>query len=175
MIRILGMFALLAGLCAGAAFGQEIENPYANAKVGDWVKYKMTSTTAAGKDITMLRTVTAKDAENVSFKSETLLDGNVVQTEEEKVSLKDKFDPTAKMRKQGGTVKLEKEDKETIEVKGKKVECRTFNYSIDLKEKGVAGTTKAWFHKDIPMGLCKADTDLGKMKVTMELLDYGSK
>ena len=69
MCRTRGLVAAIAVLALagrGAAAGEE--NPYKSAKVGEFVKYKMTnSVSGMQQEMTMTQAVTAKDETTVTL------------------------------------------------------------------------------------------------------------
>ncbi|MCL2641338.1 MAG: hypothetical protein FWD53_10865 [Phycisphaerales bacterium] len=70
-----------------------------------------------------------------------------------------------------------KESKETIEVKGKKLDCTKYEYTVEMSERGqaMAGKVKCWVSKEIPGGAVKMEMDVTKpMKMTTvrEITDY---
>src|SRR5437868_8932107 len=87
-------------LCLCIAADAPTEHPYAKAKVGDSITYKMTMpgmpnmppNMAGG--MTMKKTVTAKTDDTVTLKLENSVGDMVMPPQEIKINLKEKFDPT---------------------------------------------------------------------------------
>jgi hypothetical protein len=188
-VRLLA--AAFAIICAPlAARSAEDENPFKNAKVGDYAIYKM-SVKFAGTNLggTSTQSVTAKTDKEATVKTTGVFEfmGNKqeIPATEEKIDLTKPFDPT----KVGGglppgtDVKVEKgkEGKEKVKVGGKEYDCTWTTYKVGGKANGqpFAADVKAWMSKDLPLGMVKmemtADFSKMKMEMTMELSESGNK
>jgi hypothetical protein len=180
--------ALLLVLAPAAARAAD-ENPYKDAKVGDYSTYKMT-TQVAGISIngTITQTVTAKSDKEVTIKTVANVNGMDTPAQEQKIDLTKPFDPTnVGSLPKGADMKVEKgkEGKEKVTVGGKAYDATWTSYSIKGKVMGTEmdGDVKAWMAKGVPSGMVKMEMDMNikvqgmeqKMKMTMELTETGNK
>lgn len=189
-VRLLA--AAFAIICAPlAARSADDENPFKNAKVGDYATYKM-SVKFAGTSLagTSTQSVTAKTDTEATVKTTGVFEfmGNKqeIPAQEQKIDLTKPFDPT----KVGGgglppgtDVKVEKgkEGKEKIKVGGKEYDCTWTIYKVTGKanEQAITADVKAWMSKELPLAMVKmemtADVAKMKMEMTMELTESGNK
>jgi hypothetical protein len=189
-VRLLA--AALAVCCAPlAARAADEDNPYKNAKVGDYATYKMNMKVAtfaiAG---TTTQSVTAKSDKEATVKTtgsfEIMGMKQDIPEQTQTIDLTKPFDPT-KVGGGGGLppgtdVKVEKgkEGKEKVKVGGKEYECTWTAYTVKGKANGqeITADVKAWMSKDLPLGMVKMEmtADIAKMKMemTMELEKAGN-
>jgi len=189
-VRLLA--AAFAITCAPlAARSAEEENPFKNAKVGDYATYKM-AVKFAGTSLggTSTQSVTAKTDKEATVKTTGVFEfmGNKqeIPAQEQKIDLTKPFDPT----KVGGgglppgtDVKVEKgkEGKEKIKVGDKEYDCTWTIYKVTGKanEQAITADVKAWMSKELPLAMVKmemtADVAKMKMEMTMELTESGNK
>jgi hypothetical protein len=187
-------FRLLAAVVALAVVAFPVcaaddDNPYKNAKVGDYATYTM-STKVAGIAITgtVTQTVTEKSDKEATVKvtGEIEFGGNKmdIPAKEEKIDLTKPYDPTKAGNLPGGAdAKIEKgkEGKEKIKVGGKEYDSVWTDYKVKAKANGmeIDATVKVWTAKDIPGGMVKmtmnADIAGQAMEMTMELKEHGNK
>jgi hypothetical protein len=170
----------------GLAQEKKEENPFRNAKVGDWASYNVTTSANGQKfNAAMKMEVTAKDDKNVTFKTSMNVNGMDLPGQETKVDLTKPFDPLAMQGQMPKDVesKVEKsgEGKEKIKVGGKEYETNWTKVKSSIKAMGmeVNSEMKFWISKDVPVGgLVKMETSskVGGMAVdvTMELKDSGN-
>jgi len=133
------------------------ENPWANTKVGDWVKYESKPTPAMTME--MKWTATEVTADKVTYEIATTMMGKTTKT----TQTVDLHPPAGSAPKtEGPKPEMGNED---VTVNGKSIACKTI--SMD-----VAGhKSKTWTSSDVPLsGLVKSETD---GKVSMELVDFG--
>ncbi len=155
-IRFLA-FAAVAVLLAWASQAQEkTENPFRNAKVGDYVTYKMT-VSIMGKDTeaTMKETVIAKNDKELTLKSITTPTIKGKGESEEKIDLTKPYDPIAYFFRNDKQVKCEKtaEGKEKIKVGDKTYECNWIagKATWSIGDIAVKADLKFWFSKSVPL------------------------
>lgn len=175
--QLFSLSALLCLIAAGTRAGEE--NPLKNAKVGDFVAYKM-STKMAGQamDMENKRTVIKKTDTEVTMEMVT----KVMENERKQTltyNLNEKYDPRAMGGAKGDvTIKDLEKGEETITVAGKALKTTWTKYEITGSAGGQALNMKgkAWICPDVPLGgLVKSETEMGAMGgMTMELVDYGS-
>jgi hypothetical protein len=165
------------------------ENPYKNAKVGDYATYTMTTKVAGFSiDGTLTQTVTAKSDKEATIKVTGSFEvgGNKmdIPAQEQKIDLTKPFDPTKGANLPAGAdAKIEKgkEGKEKIKVNGKEYDCTWTTYKVKMKAMGqeIDADVKSWAAKDVPAGMVKMtmNADIGgqKMEMVMELKETGSK
>lgn len=172
-----------------AARAADEENPYKNAKVGDYATYTMTTKIATiAINGTLTQTVTEKSDKEATVKVTGSIEfgGNKmdIPAQEQKIDLTKPFDPTKGANLPGGAeAKIEKgkEGKEKIKVNGKEYDATWTTYKVKAKvmNQEVDADIKAWTAKDVPTGMIKmtmsADIAGQKMEMTMELKETGSK
>jgi hypothetical protein len=180
--------ALAVALLPVATRAAEDENPYKNAKVGDYSTYKMTMK-VAGQNLTgtVTMTVTDKTDKEVTVETTGKVNGMDIPAQKQKIDLTKPFDPT-KVGGAGGLppgveakVEKGKEGKEKLKVAGKEYECVWTTFKVKAKAMGVDidADSKVWTSKDIAMGMAKMETNMTfagmKIEMTMELSETGSK
>jgi hypothetical protein len=186
MKRLLSALVVLALVPMARAEEKKEENPFKNAKIGDWVEYR-TVTTFGDLKVpgTVRMTVTAKDEKNVTLKTVVKAAGMEVPAPDVMVDLTKPYDPlaTANLPK-GSDVKVEKTGmgKEKIKVDGKEYDCEWMTMKFTGKQEGIeiTGNVKTWSTPMVPLGgMVKMDMDgkaLGMdFKMIMELSGSGSK
>lgn len=192
MIRLNGWMAAVAVvLCAGAAYAEEAqENPFKNAKVGDWLKHTVkTETMGMTQESAMLMTVKAKTAEEATVTIEAEAMGQKMPPQEQKIPLNEPYDFTklpAQAAAVGITAKVLGQGEETISVGGKTYACHWVESSLEGKVMGgmpIKGKSKVWICKDVPLsGMVKMVNESEmqmngqpmKTSMTMEIAGTGS-
>lgn len=170
---IAALFALgVAPLAARA----DDEHPYKNAKVGDFVTYKMTVNVAGmNLDGTITQTVTAKTDKEVTVKASGKVGPQAVPETEQKIDLTKPFDPTKGAVQGAADAKVEKQKdgKETVKVGDKSYEATWTTYKVTAKANNmdVEADVKVWMAKGIPGGLLKMDTTskFGQFEMKMSM------
>jgi hypothetical protein len=179
--------ALLLALAPAARAADE--NPYKNAKVGDFAKYKMTTAFGpASIGGTVTQTVTAKTDTEATIEVVAEVNGMKQPAQTQKIDLTKPFDPTKASGVPPGTdMKVEKgkEGKEKVKVGRKEYDTTWTTYTIKGKAMGAEfdGTGKAWMAKEVTAGLVKMEMTMNvnvggmmqKVTMTMELTETGSK
>jgi hypothetical protein len=181
--------AMLLGLAALAARAADGENPYKDAKVGDYATYAV-DTKFAGIAVptTLTQTVTKKTDKTVTVKVTVTAESGGAQMElvsqEQTIDITKPFDPTKLgSLPQGVEAKVEKvkDGKENLKAAGKEHETTWTEYKLTGKAMGQAFTAevKSWTAKDVPLGIVKmtltSDVSGKKLDVTMELKESGTK
>jgi hypothetical protein len=174
-----------------AARSADDDNPFKNAKVGDYANYKMT-VKFAGTNLggTSTQSVTAKSEKEVTVRTTGVFEfmgkKQEIPAQEQKIDITKPFDPTqigGSGLPPGANVKVEKgkDGKEKIKVAGKEYDCTWSTYKITGMANGmdISADVKAWMSKEVPLAMVKLEmtADLAKMKMemTMELTDTGNK
>jgi hypothetical protein len=213
-LRSLAVCAVLA--LSSAAFAEQIDNPeytqWSKYKAGTFVSLKQATEMPgmasmpgmpAGMDMSAMMpqiTITTKltevkpDALTLEVTTSTTQMG---QTRDNKVTrtvpVKIDKPATNPAATQGASAELKnmKEGKDTVEVKGKKIDTITREYDTITTASPTAGgrgalagtstpTTahmKVWTSQEVPGGMVKSETttkmeEMGDMKMTMTLVDY---
>jgi hypothetical protein len=184
------VFAVVCAPLAGRSADED--NPYKNAKVGDYASYKL-SVKAGGMAFpgTITQTITAKSDKEVTVKTtgsmEIMGNKSEIPAQEQKVDLTKPYDPTNVAAlgalPPGTDLKIEKgkEGKEKITLGGKEYDSTWTNFTLKGKaaEQGFNADVKMWTSKDMPLGFIKMvmTSEVAKMKIemTMELTESGNK
>ena len=156
---------------------EKVDNPYLNAKVGDFAEYTDSS---GGKVMGTLKiTVTAKDDKELTLQDVgKILGQNFNQTR--KMDLTKPFDNSSLglAAGMGSTFEKGKQGTETIKVGDKYFEC-TWTEGKTITNMGgfrLEYQTKVWNSKSAPLsGLVKSEIRNGKDITTRELTKFGSK
>lgn len=148
---IVAAFMIL--ICAGtqAAKAEDVPDCLKDVKVGEWVKYKMQG------GMEMKQTVAKVTEKEVTLSKEMFMDGKALgKPNETKIPRKAEGDASGEGEKP-------KTSSATVKVKGKDVKCVVIE----------ASGSKTYMSNDIPVtGIVKSEAG---GKVTMELIDYGTK
>jgi hypothetical protein len=186
LLRSLAAFAALAALPLVVRAADE-ENPYKNAKVGDYATYKVKIKAGPiAQDGTITQTVTAKSDKQVTIKVSGKLGDVALPEHEEKIDLTKPYDPTkggGGAIPGGGEAKVEKqkEGKEKVKVGDKEYDAvwTTYKFTAKLMDIPIEGDIKAWTAKDVPSGMVKMNMNAtffqNEMTITMELAETGNK
>jgi hypothetical protein len=121
-------FAVMLLPAVGLAQEKKEENPFLNAKVGDWASYSMTTSAMGQKlEAAMKMEVTAKDDKSATLKTSMTFNGMDLPGQETKIDLTKPFDPLAMHGHMPKDVeaKVEKtgEGKEKVKVGGKEYDA----------------------------------------------------
>lgn len=159
MKRAVFIFTLLAVLAmAASGLAADQINPIKDAKVGEWALYEMTG------GMQQKQSVVARDDNSVTIKIDIIMTGKVVNSATTKIN----FDQiTAKPGVHGASGIKPTMGEESVEIKGKKVQCATMTMETQGR------TMKSYMSKDVPVyGLVMTTMD---GKPMMKLIDYGGK
>jgi hypothetical protein len=158
--------AVAALIPLGVRAQDAIDNPYKNAKVGDYATYAMTMKVGTFEvKGTITNTVKAMTDKEATLEVTGSMNGMAIPAQTQKVDLTKAFDPTsAGLAKNGGKdAKVEKlaDGKEKLAIGGKSYDSTwtTFKVATKTPAGDVTADVKAWIGKDIPLGL-------GKMEMT---------
>jgi len=179
MIRSLMLVVFALGFTGGVRAADEIPSPYKNAKVGDWVEYKMASGSArANVDIKQKRTVTEKTETTITIEMAMSVMGRDIK-HSQTFNLDQKFDPSSYMQrgpaadKSKGEYKEVSRGEESLTVGGKTLACVWMSYAVTSE--GKEGKAKIWRNAEVPLGgMVKMEAETAKGAMTMELVDFGS-
>lgn len=174
--------AVLVAVCftAGLRAADEVPLPYKNAKVGDWVEYKMAGGNArANVDMKQKRTVTEKTDTTITIETAMSVMGREFK-HSQTIQLDQKFDPSSYMQRGPGAAEKSKGEykevgkgEESLTIGGKTLACMWMSYEVTSDGKN--SKCKIWRNADVPLGgMVKMEAETGKGSMTMELLDFGS-
>lgn len=161
------------------------DNPYKNAKVGDFAKYKVTVSVAGmelGGEVT--QAVTEKSDKELTLKVSGKVNGMAIPEQTQKIDLTKPFDPTnLNQQALGKDMKVEKgkDGKEKLKIDGKEYETTWTKFKMTGKANGleIESDMKVWLSKDIPGVLAKMESTMSvagqKMDMKMELTESGNK
>jgi hypothetical protein len=165
------------------------DNPFKDAKEGDFVTYKMkVSVGTLNLEGTTTQTVTSKTDKEAKVKVVANFSGMETQPQEKTIDLTKPFDPAQiGQLPPGAEAKVEKlkdrDGKEKLKIgkENKEYDCTVTVYKMKAKATGqeIDGEVKVWESKAAPMGLVKMEMTgmVAGMKttMTMELLEFGGK
>ena len=173
-------------LCLAVAVSAA-DNPFKNAKVGDWVEYA-TTTAAMGHNMQMStkQTVVAKDDTSVTVRNEATANGQKMPPNEVKIPFDKPYEPyKGHSADSDATATLIGEGSETITVGGKPYACHWVKMKVvATKPAPTNGTVKVWSCSDVPAGSVvkmemenemKVEKQTMTTKMTMELKGFGRK
>ena len=168
---------MVAVLVTGLALAVE-ETPYQKAKIGDWVKYKITSK-VAGMTMSqgMKKTVTAKSDTEITLSMETSMNNMTMPAQETKVPLAAKTETLPA----GITTEKIAEGKEDVKVGDKTYACTWIENRTKAKEgdKEMVMVSKVWTSPDVPLdGIVKMENKTEgdtPSEMTMEMEACGVK
>lgn len=173
---------MLMVVCLALSFSamSEEDNPYRNAKVGDWTECK-TSTSMSGfnMDGKMKQTVIAKSETEVTVKIESEVNGQK-NSQETKIDLTKKFVPGETGLPSGTKApKIEQngsgDEKVTVGAKTYDAHWTAYKMAMEVGPLKMNMNVKTWTSKDVPLeGMVKSEMsgDNG-MKTTVELVGSG--
>jgi hypothetical protein len=155
----------------------KVDNPFKNAKVGDYITYKMTIKGSKGST-TIKQTVTAVTDKEVTIESRTTIDGKEFPPTTNSIDLTKSGDPSAALDKSKGEVKNLDSGKETLPINGKEYACTWVKTKsvTKLGDKEFTAEAKTWTCKDVPLGgVVKVESSSEIFSSTMELVEFGTK
>ena len=157
------------------ARGEGNVNPYRNAKVGDWVEYKMTGPNVEG---TTRMTVLSKEDKELTYEITGTFSfmGNTsaAPVQRMKIDLTKSYDAVSAANLKANDVKIEKleEGKETLKVAGKEYDTKWTRLRTTASAGGmtIVSNYKMWFCDEVPLsGLVRMDTTTSGTTMTVEL------
>ena len=175
-VRMLG-WSLAALLAVSFALrGAEEENPFKNAKVGDWVKYKQTVNAGGMKmDAELKQTVTEKTDKEATVELEMVMQGQPHKSTV-KIPLDQKYEPYKQPGMDAEVKELGKGD-EKVTVGGKTFDAKWTQVEVINKAQGaeMKSTVKVWSSTTVPVGgMVKMEGDMAGTKMALELVDFGN-
>lgn len=176
---------LVIALAPIAAHAADEENPFKNAKVGDYARYD-TRVKIGGLDVKMVRvqTVTAVDDKQLSLRTVTEVNGKDIPNKraDQKIDLTRPFDPAGADAPAGPGTKWEKAKTgtEKLKIGGKEYDCTWTTYKPIAPNLNVAveGELKVWLSKDVPFVVRRAlalKSGADEIIYTTDLIEFGRK
>jgi hypothetical protein len=184
-MRLLLTAVLLLAFVAPAR-ADDVENPWKNSKVGDWVEHKTTGANFSG---TSKMTITAKDDKEVTYQIEGTFNANgqtmTAPVQKQTIDLTKPYDPVAaatnaatKMSAKGTKIETVGEGKEKLKIGAKEYETtwKKLKATTTVNDMTIVSEYKMWFCKDVPLGgLVRMDTDVAGTTTKLEISGSGSK
>lgn len=179
-IRPLAVVLLVLAPAVGRA---DDENPFKNAKVGDYARYD-TRIKTGGLDIRTVRvqTVTAVGDKQVSLRTVTEVNGQEMPNRraDQKIDLTKPFDPAGESSPTSPGAKWEKvkTGTEKLKIGGKEYDCTWTVYKpvAAAPDAPVAGELKVWMSGDVPFVVRRAlalKTGTDEIVYTTDLIEFG--
>jgi hypothetical protein len=172
---------LLLAMCLVAVsifnVNAEEENPFKNAKVGDWTAYKVANQMAGMvMDLEMKSTVIKKTDTEATVEVVTKLNTQEFKSQYT-VKLDEKYDPRSTGLKDVTMTETGKGE-ETLTIAGKELKTKWTSYELTGKAdngQAIKSKGKAWVSTEIPLGgLVKSEGEMaGAGKQKMELSGFG--
>jgi hypothetical protein len=165
---------------APAVQGAENENPYRNAKVGDWVEYRMTGQNTEGSTN---MTVVSKDPKQLTYEvaaSFSFMGKKMVApVQTMKIDLTKSYDAisAANLKAKNITIKKLDEGKEKLKAAGKTYDTKwtKLRATTTVNDMKIVMDYKMWFCKDVPLsGLVRMDTTAHGVTTRVELIASGN-
>lgn len=152
-MRAAGGLALVlaAGVLAADDKPAKVENPYRDAKVGDWVEWK-------SGDVVVRHTVTARTEAKLTLRIDQTVGGKKGPPVEQVIDLKGPYPPAAAKDPEDETrTVVEKlgSGKETLTIGGTKYDCEWTKSRTTITFKGgkeFVSVSTVWHCKDVPLG-----------------------
>jgi len=179
-MRFILAATLLIGLAPSALLAGD-DNPFAKAKVGDWVEYRMTGPGMEGKT---KMTIVAKGDKEVTYEVAATFSvmgqEMVAPIQKMTVDLTKPYDAisAANLKRTGTKIETEAEGAEKLKVGGKEFDTKWSKLKCTTTQNGVTIVSdfKFWFCQDVPVsGLVRMETSTGTFTTKLELIGSGSK
>ncbi len=178
----LRLLLVAVAVCFSAQVGrvqEKGENPFRNAKVGEYVTYKLiTKIMDNAVEGTMKQTLSAKSATEATLKTTASVLGMDVPAQEEKIDLTKPYDPAKAAMSGNDKGKFEKtgEGKEKIKLGDKTYDCTFLKGKVVAEAAGlkIESDVQMWFSPAVPLGgLVKMEMKSNLANVTMEFTGSG--
>lgn len=182
-----GILFLAFTMVAGLQAGQPVQNPYSNAKVGDWVKLRAIQTLAGEKTEFIYKRVVSSVSETEVVIEEETSSGGKVEASRTRVDIS-KPRPTI-MTDPAAKIVSTKSGFERLRAAGKDLVC-ALSVQTDVaetKDSQISRTVKTWTSPEIPVdGMARTELERkGSLKgskvqppvetIVVELVEFGRK
>jgi len=163
-----------------AVRGADEENPFKNAKVGDWVEYKIIGSAVEGKT---KMTILAKDDKAATYEVTTSISfmgkESTGPAQTKKIDLTKSYDAISAANLNKDAVKIEKQGNgmEKLKIGDKEYDTTWTKLKATSTGKIVMEMDyKMWFSKDVPLsGMVKMETTWPGTTVKLEMIGSGRK
>lgn len=167
------------------------DNPFKNAKVGEWAEFFMTTEVMGQKmESTLKQSIIARDAVSVTLRTVNTMMGKELPPVDKKIMLNEPYEPYKSLTHglsgagySDAVVTPLGEGSETLTAGGKPYNCRWSKVKmVAVQPQAMESTVKVWMCKDVPVsGMVRMEMDStvtkgGKTmatKVTFELVGAG--
>lgn len=160
----------------------EQSNPFVNAKVGDWVEYRVVVGLKPGEGqlpelpAMKVRTViTSKTDKEATLEVQTAGEG-MVEKEKQIIDLTKPYDPISFLdvgSKAKGKTEKKEEGREKLTIGGKTYECTWM--TVKSGDPGIE-EAKVWFSKDVPLtGMLRIEAKSAGIAIAIEMTGSGRK
>lgn len=129
-----------------------VDNPLKNAKIGQFVEYKMVTETMGMKtEMKMKQTVIGKDNVSVTLRNETEAMGQKMPPQEIKIMLDQPYEPYKTGLKDAKVTILNQGD-ETVIVNGKKYDCHFVKVKVVASSPNqITAVSTVWSSNEVPV------------------------
>ena len=174
-MRILAGLVALIGLVPTLSADDKVEMPLKNAKLGEWVEYKLTAQ-GVPQPIAIRQTVTDRTETDLTVKIETSMGGVKQPTKTKVLPLSKPYDPLKMLQDEAGPfrgeVKMGKTGSEVLKLNGRefKTTWSEAEMSGEVLGKKIVTKLKVWQTKDVALsGMVKMDLKTDNMGATSEM------
>jgi outer membrane biosynthesis protein TonB len=146
---------------APAPAGDQL-TPWGKCKEGDWVKMSGMNNMSTTMELVKVGDKT------VTVKSTMEMPGMAMPAQEQEYP---KYVATGGMGETAAKMVVEDLGTETLEIAGKKIECKVTQVKMEMGGKTI--TSKSWMSDEVPGGMVKSMSDaMGEMQVMQEVVDF---
>ncbi len=172
--RFLGVLLLIL-VGVGYASAQQAKEPLRNAKVGDYVVYKLSGQVQG----TMRQEVTAVTGNKVTIKTTSTTGGFALPPSDQTVDITTRYDPAAEARNRKELKFVDTgHGEETLSINGRAYRCQWSSNTTTVTQGGteIVSESKVWTSPDAPVyGLVKTETKVFGQTTLIELTEAGNK
>jgi formylglycine-generating enzyme required for sulfatase activity len=171
------VLGLAAVWCAVVSAAAEIENPYMNAKAGDWAKYRYSHQGLPGGGYQSTRTVLSNDGNVVRIKKTVTMDDGKKTDSEETVNLREPFTLKQLLRYEpDAEVLIVARDRAAERLRVGDRELSTTRNAYDVNPSGLhSARRELWQAEGVPLdGVLKVRTVTSYFTSVTEMVDFGS-
>lgn len=155
------------------------QNPLENAKVGDFVTYKIVNDVNGLKsEMTLKETILEKSSDFVVIRKEYSSMGIKMPPQDTRISLKKRYLPYIPSNIDDVDIKEIEKNMETLNVNGRNYLCERVKIEVSSSKSKSISTSTVWSSSEVPLyGLVRMITESNvegkKIKTKMELIGFG--